>query len=73
MVKFRDLSHRSIDLQDTNISQCFARPLAGGGAGETRAPPPPHPEILRLELISATKVEFCYYNRQLSMEATVSK
>ena len=25
------------------------------------------------ELISAIKVEFCYKNRQLSMEATVSK
>ena len=28
IVKFRDLSvsHRSIDLQDTNISRCFAQP-----------------------------------------------
>ena len=32
------------------------RPVAGGVAGGTRAPP----EIFRLELISATKVEFCY-------------
>ena len=32
------------------------RPVAGGGAGGARAPP----EISRLELISATKVEFCY-------------
>ena len=32
------------------------RPVAGGGAGEARAPP----EIFRLELNSATKVEFFY-------------
>ena len=32
------------------------RPVAGGGAGGTRAPP----EIFRLELNSATKVEFFY-------------
>ena len=31
-----------------------SRPVAGGGAGRARAPP----EIFRLELISATKVEF---------------
>ena len=35
----------------------FRRPVAGGGAGGgTRAPP----EIFRLELNSATKVEFFY-------------
>ena len=34
------------------------RPVAGGGAGEAQAPPPP--EIFRLELNSATKVEFLY-------------
>ena len=32
------------------------RPVAGGGAGGARAPP----EIFRLELNSATKVEFFY-------------
>ena len=32
------------------------RPVAGGGAGGPRAPP----EIFRLELNSATKVEFFY-------------
>ena len=34
----------------------FFRPVAGGGAGGARAPP----EIFRLELNSATKVEFFY-------------
>ena len=35
---------------------CKYRPVAGGGAGGARAPP----EIFRLELNSATKVEFFY-------------
>ena len=34
----------------------YFRPVAGGGAGGARAPP----EIFRLELNSATKVEFFY-------------
>ena len=34
----------------------LTRPVAGGGAGRARAPP----EIFRLELNSATKVEFFY-------------
>ena len=36
--------------------QKYLRPVAGGGAGGARAPP----EIFRLELNSATKVEFLY-------------
>ena len=38
------------------ITQTNSRPVAGGGAGGARAPP----EIFRLELNSATKVEFFY-------------
>ena len=40
----------------TKESVCISRPVAGGGAGGARAPP----EIFRLELNSATKVEFFY-------------
>ena len=57
----------------------LGRPVVGGGVGGVEPPP----EIFKLEIfrqkfsnlnyVSATKVEFCYYNRQLSMEATVSK
>ena len=36
------------------------RPIAGGGAGWARPPPPTPPESFRLELNSATKVEFFY-------------
>ena len=39
------------------IDCCITRPIAGGGAGGARAPPP---EIFRLELNSATEVEFFY-------------
>ena len=45
-----------------------ARSREGGRGGSS-----PPPEIFRLELISATNLEFCYQNRQPSMEATVSK
>ena len=45
-------------LIDLKRSHCrfSSRSVAGGGAGGARAPP----EIFRLELISATKVGFCY-------------
>ena len=42
-----------------NEAKCttfLSRPVAGGGAGGARAPP----EIFRLELNTATKVEFFY-------------
>ena len=46
----------STQTTEINIYRCY-RPVEGGGAGGARAPPP---EFFRLELISATKVEFCY-------------
>ena len=45
-----------VRLQVLSIDVYFGRPVAGGGAGGARAPP----EIFRLELNSATKVEFFY-------------
>ena len=46
-----------IDSVDEETLLLFtSRPVAGGGAGGARAPP----EIFRLELNSATKVEFFY-------------
>ena len=41
--------------------------------GRGRGVSSPPQEIFRLELNSATKVEFFYYNGQVSMEAKVSK
>ena len=43
-------------LESALMQHLKCRPVAGGGAGGAGAPP----EIFRLELISATKVEFCY-------------
>ena len=45
-------------LTPAKVKICFVsfRPVAGGGTGRARSPP----EIFRLELNSATKVEFFY-------------
>ena len=59
----------SISVNSAALGIFTSRLVAGGGAGGAGAPP----EIFRLELNSATKVEFFYRNGQLSMEAKVSK
>ena len=59
-------------LRDKNNNN-KARPVAGGGAGGARAPP----EIFRLELNSATKVDFywaaCAPSHKMGFRSSVSK
>ena len=54
-------------LTGENLHIKYYRSAAGGRAGGTQAPPPPHPEIFRLESLLqkwnfSTKMDSCQWN-----------
>ena len=55
MTKYKMIINSKVLNGFTLVFVTHHRPVEGGGAGGARAPP----EIFRLELNSATKVEFC--------------